>query len=132
MSPKEEQFVQKLFLLFIAGGLGSLSRYTLAGLVQRLAGTSFPAGTFAVNCLGCFLFGLAWSLFEDRLSLPPEMRVIVLTGFMGAFTTFSTYIFETANLISASQWVYAVANCAGQLVVGLVFLWIGLSLGRLV
>lgn len=124
--------MQKLFLLFIAGGLGSLSRYALAGLVQRLSGSSFPTGTFAVNCIGCLLFGLVWSFFEDRLSLPPETRVIVLTGFMGAFTTFSTYIFETANLISASQWAYAVANCVGQLLIGLIFLWIGLSLGRLV
>lgn len=124
--------MQKLLLLFFAGGFGSLSRYTLAGVVQRFSGASFPAGTFFVNCLGCFLFGMVWSVLEDRISVPPDVRVIVLTGFMGAFTTFSTFIFETANLVSASQWAYAIANCAGQLLVGILLLWLGLSLGKLV
>ncbi len=124
--------MQKILLLMLAGGLGSLSRYTLAGTVQRLAGSSFPIGTFVVNCLGCFLFGLIWSVLEDRIGISPDVRVIVLTGFMGAFTTFSTFIFETANLVSASQWFLAATNCAGQLVIGIAVLWIGLHLGKLV
>lgn len=124
--------MQKVLLLMLAGGLGSLSRYSLAGAVQRLAGTSFPAGTFAVNCLGSFLFGLVWSLLENRISLPADVRVIVLTGFMGAFTTFSTFIFETANLASQSQWLFAALNCVGQCLIGLAVFWLGLHLGKLV
>ncbi|MFV0420776.1 fluoride efflux transporter CrcB [Oleidesulfovibrio sp.] len=123
--------MQKLLLIALAGGLGSLSRYTLAGIVQRFCGASFPAGTFVVNVLGCFLFGFVWGFLEDRLSISPTTRVIILTGFMGAFTTFSTFIFESVNLISASQWFYTLLNIAGQIVIGIVLLAAGLALGKL-
>lgn len=119
---------QKLLYLALAGGLGALSRYGLAGLVQRLAGGSFPLGTFAVNILGCFLFGLVWGVLEHRLG--PQFRVVVLTGFMGAFTTFSTYAFESATLMQHGQWGWALANLAGQNVLGLALLFAGLALGR--
>jgi len=123
--------VQKVLLIALAGGLGTLGRYTLSGLVHRVLGASFPAGTFVVNCLGCLLFGVAWSVIEDRLSLPPDTRIIVLTGFMGAFTTFSTFVFETSNLLNAGQWLYAFANCAGQIIVGMALLWLGLYAGKM-
>lgn len=123
--------MQKLLLIALAGGLGSLSRYTLTGIVQRFFGTSFPAGTFIVNVLGCFLFGLVWGFLEDRLSISPTARIIILTGFMGAFTTFSTFIFESVNLISAAQWAYTLLNIAGQIVIGIILLAAGLALGKL-
>lgn len=124
--------MSKILLLCLAGGLGSLSRYTLAGVIQRLLGAGFPLGTFVVNILGCFLFGLVWGAFEDRLALPPESRTIILTGFMGAFTTFSTFIFESVNLLATSQFFYAIANLTGQIIIGIILLWLGLYLGRLV
>lgn len=120
--------MQKLFFLAVAGGIGALSRYTLAGLVQRYFGSSFPLGTFVVNILGCFLFGLIWSILETRLG--PQYRVVVLTGFMGAFTTFSTYAFESAQLLQHGQWGWAIANMAGQNVLGLALMLGGLALGR--
>ncbi len=118
----------KLFFLFLAGGLGALSRYGLAGLVQRFCGSSFPWGTFCVNVLGCFFFGCVWGLLEERLG--PHFRVVVLTGFMGAFTTFSTYAFESLSLMQNGQWLWAVGNLAGQNVVGLCLLFLGLVVGR--
>ena len=124
--------MSKLLLLCLAGGLGSLSRYTLAGIVQRLVGAGFPFGTFVVNILGCFLFGFIWGYLEDRLTLPPDTRTIVLTGFMGAFTTFSTFIFESVNLLAASQVMYAIANIAGQVLVGIILVWLGLHLGKMI
>ncbi|THB69311.1 MAG: fluoride efflux transporter CrcB [Desulfovibrio sp.] len=120
----------KLFFLALAGGLGSLCRYGLSGLAQRLAGTSFPLGTFVVNAVGSFLFGLIWGALEERVGLNPEIRVIVLTGFMGAFTTFSTFAFETMSLIQHSQWWAVFANLAGQIVVGLALVFLGMALGR--
>jgi len=120
--------VLKIVVIALAGGLGALSRYGLAGLVQRLAGGSFPLGTFAVNILGCFLFGLVWGLLEHRLG--PHFRLAALTGFMGAFTTFSTYAFESATLLQHGQWGLAAANLAGQNILGLALLVAGLALGR--
>ena len=122
----------KLLFLALAGGLGSLSRYGLAGLSQRLFSTSFPIGTFLVNILGCFLFGLVWGFFEDRIGLSPQLRPIVLTGFMGAFTTFSTYMFESVTLALHSQWLLAAANLAGQTMAGFVLILAGMALGRMV
>lgn len=122
--------IQKLLLLALAGGLGSLCRYGLSGLAQRLASTSFPLGTFTVNALGCLFFGLVWGALEERVGLNPEIRVIVLTGFMGAFTTFSTFAFESMSLIQHSQWLAAAANIIGQVVLGLALVLAGLFLGR--
>jgi CrcB protein len=122
--------VQHLLYLALAGGLGSLSRYGLAGAVQRLFGPSFPYGTFVVNVVGCFLFGLVWGFLEDRLGVNPQVRVVVLTGFMGAFTTFSTYMYESLSLLQHHQWLHAAANMVGQNAAGLALIFLGLSLGR--
>ena len=122
----------KIILLFCAGGLGSLSRYLLSGILQRAINISFPIGTYLVNIIGCFMFGLIWAYAQDRLSLSPEFRVIILTGFMGAFTTFSTFIFESAALLDSAQWPYFLLNVVGQIITGVILLKFGLTLGRLV
>ena len=121
---------QKLAWLALAGALGTLTRYAISGWTQRLAGESFPWGTLAVNMAGCFLFGFVWALAEDRLVISGETRFLILTGFMGAFTTFSTYAFETADQLRESQWLLATANVAAQTVGGLVLVLAGLALGR--
>lgn len=123
--------MSKFLLLFIAGGLGSLSRYLLSGFFQRVINISLPVGTYLVNIIGCFLFGLIWAYAQDRIALSPEFRVIILTGFMGAFTTFSTFIFESSALLDSSQWFYFVINVVGQIIIGIILLKFGLSLGKL-
>ncbi len=124
--------MQQWILIGFAGAMGALARYTLAGLVQNLLGPSFPWGTAFVNVLGSFLFGFIWSLAEGRLALSPQTRTIILTGFMGAFTTFSTFMFETGGLIRDTQWTLALGNVAGQVILGLVCLFAGLAIGQLV
>lgn len=121
----------KIILIAVAGSFGTLARYFLGGLVQRLCGGVFPWGTFAVNMTGTFLFGLIWSVAEDRLVISPEARAIVLVGFMGAFTTFSSFMFETGELLRDSQWALAFGNIALQNLTGIIFLFIGLAVGRL-
>jgi CrcB protein len=123
--------VWKLLLIAAAGGLGTLARYGLAGAVQNLAGRTFPWGTVVVNVLGCFVFGALWSAMQDRLAVSVQMRQIVLVGFMGAFTTFSTFVFETGQLTRDAQWIMAAGNLALQNGVGLAALFAGLTLGRL-
>jgi len=124
--------LQKLLLLCLAGSAGTLARYGFAGLVQRLFGTGFPIGTFVVNLTGCLLFGLVFGLFEDRIGLPGEVRFILLTGFMGAYTTFSTYMFESLGLLQHGQWLAAGVNIIGQTVAGLALTLLGMTLGRLI
>lgn len=121
----------KIILLFCAGGFGSLSRYLLSGVFQRTINISFPIGTYLVNVIGCFMFGLIWAYAQDRLSLSPDFRAIILTGFMGAFTTFSTFIFESAALLDSTQWPYFLLNVVGQIITGIILLKLGLSLGRI-
>ncbi|OGP15716.1 MAG: chromosome condensation protein CrcB [Deltaproteobacteria bacterium GWA2_55_10] len=123
--------MQKLILIAAAGAAGTLARYFLGGLVQRLYGGAFPWGTFAVNMSGTFLFGFVWALAEERLVISGEARAIILVGFMGAFTTFSTFMFETGELLRDSEFALAFGNLALQNIVGVVFLILGLAAGRL-
>lgn len=121
----------KILYICAGGAAGSLSRYWLSGVAQRLVGGSFPLGTFAVNMLGCLFFGAVWGLFENRMLPGSEIRLLVLTGFMGAFTTFSTYMFETAELVKYGQMALALLNVVGQSVLGLILVIAGIALGRL-
>jgi CrcB protein len=122
----------KILYLCAGGAAGTLSRYYLSGVIQRLAGGSYPVGTFAVNMLGCLLFGAVWGYFENRLMAGSEVRLLALTGFMGAFTTFSTYMFETAELVKFGQMAMALLNVVGQSAIGLVLVLAGIALGRLI
>lgn len=121
----------RLAWLFLAGGIGALTRIGLAGLIQRWSGSSFPLGTFVINIIGCLLFGWIWSLAEERLLIGGETRFILLTGFIGAFTTFSTFAFESSGLLRDSEWLLAAGNILGQTVLGMFAILAGMALGRL-
>lgn len=122
----------KILGVAIAGGLGTLTRYGLSSLVQHFTKGHLPWGTIAVNLLGCFVFGLIWASLRGQDWFTHEWRVIILVGFMGAFTTFSSYIFETGELINMQQWLAVIGNVALQNVVGLGAFFGGIFLGRLV
>ena len=122
--------MQKLLLIGLAGALGALARYGLSGFVQRHSGFTFPVGTLVVNLLGTFLFGFIWGLVEQRLVISVETRVIILSGFLGAFTTFSSFMFETSALIDEGQWAFAALNVGAQITFGLAAMFLGLAAGR--
>jgi CrcB protein len=124
--------MQRLLLIALAGSIGALARYGLAGFVQNNSSSGFPWGTVSVNVLGTFLFGVVWSLADERLLISAETRLIVLTGFMGAFTTFSTFMFETGTLMQDDQWLMAFGNLSLQLIAGIICLFLGLAVGRLI
>jgi len=121
---------QKLACLVVAGGLGTLARYGLSGLVQRLTAAEFPWGTLVVNVVGCLVFGLLWAVAENRLAIGPSARTVLFVGFFGAFTTFSSFAFETGQLIDASRWLAAGGNILLQNGLGLAGMFAGLALGR--
>jgi len=124
--------IQKLVWLALAGALGTLARYGLAGFVQRIDDPSFPWGTVAVNLAGCFLAGFLWTLFENKWSVSGEARTFVLVGFMGAFTTFSTFILETGEMFRSAEWMYAMGNLIMQNGFGFAALFVGALLGRMI
>ena len=103
--------MQSVILLWVAFGgmLGAISRYGMAGFVQRISGRIFPWGTFSVNILGSFIIGLLWGLL-DHFTFTPESRAFLFIGFLGAFTTFSSYSLETVNLLRDGEYLAALGN----------------------
>lgn len=122
----------KLFLLAAAGALGTLARYGCGVLVERHVTGVFPWPTLFVNMAGCFLFGLIYALSENQIHWEGEFRVVVLTGFMGAFTTYSAFAFQTGILMRDSMWFLVFANVAAHNVFGFLFLIVGVAAGRLI
>lgn len=122
--------MNKLFMIFAGGGAGSVARYLVAGAAQRVAGVGFPAGTFCVNVIGCAVIGFLSAAFAGRWMIRDEYRAALLIGFLGGFTTFSTFGLETFNLMNADQLARACANVVGSVVVGLGAVWLGYRLAQ--
>lgn len=119
----------KLLIVGLGGFIGSILRYTLDGWVQRPS-NDFPFGTLAVNVLGCFLIGLLLGLVESRALFGEEMRLFLVTGLLGALTTFSTFGYQTFALGRDGEVALAVLNVVAQLVLGLVAVWLGAWIAR--
>lgn len=120
----------RILLIAASGALGTLARYGVAVGGKALLGGATGWSTVVANVLGCFLFGLVFSLGEARDWPSAEARLIILAGFMGAFTTFSTFIFDSAGLLREGQIGYALLNVLGQVAVGFLALFLGLACGR--
>ena len=121
--------LQLCLLVFLAGGLGAVSRYGMTCACARLFGDSFPFGTMAVNILGCFLFGLVYGLAAVRGLLADAVRVALCAGFMGSFTTFSSLVFDSWAL--ASRPGLLALNVAVQAAAGFGALCLGMQAARL-
>ncbi len=121
------------FLLIGAGGfLGANCRYLVGGWVADWLGPTFPFGTLVINVSGSFVIGLFLTLITERISAPPELRLFFAIGFLGAYTTFSTYTFESLALIQAGAYLAAAANLLGSMGLGMVAVMLGAILGRLI
>lgn len=120
----------QLLWIALAGALGTLARYGVQRGAVALLGPAFPWGTLAVNALGCLIFGYAWSRAEQIGALPPTVAGPLLIGFLGAFTTFSTFAFETVQLQQRSGWGPAAANLLLNQVLGIGLFVLGLVLAR--
>ena len=122
--------MKKVLILGSAGFIGTLARYYLQGIVQSSAGSTFPFGTMVVNVSGCFILGFLNELFTERFLIDPQWRIFFTIGFCGAFTTFSTLAIETFNLTERNELWHATANVFFSILLGLIFLWLGILLAR--
>jgi CrcB protein len=121
----------KLLLLATGSLVGGFARYFMAGFVYRILGASFPYGTLAVNIAGCFLVGLLASLADKKFLIGPDMRLLLMVGFCGAFTTFSTFMLETAYLLRDGEVWQAFLNIVLSVTLGFFILRLGMLLGEL-
>lgn len=127
----ERIFFTQLLLVGCGGFIGSSLRFALHGWIQRAAPYSgFPLGTLGVNVLGCLLIGYLGGIAEYRHALDASMRLFLLVGVLGGFTTFSAFAYESLTLAQNSQYFAMLFNVALQVVVGFSAAWIGLAAAR--
>jgi len=118
----------RLALLMAFGCAGTLARYALQGVVQHRSGSSFPVGTLSVNLSGCLLLGVVGQFALHHLAIPPDWRVGLTIGFFGAFTTFSTFGWETVRMLEDGEWINAALYVLMSLVGGLLLVKLGMRL----
>ena len=123
--------VTKLLFIALGGAVGAMARYLVAGWGQNLTAGSFPLGTLIVNLTGCLLIGWLASVLAGPVLIREEFRMALLVGFLGSFTTFSTFGFETGNLLSDGEWVQAAWNLGLSNGLGLVAIFAGMRLATL-
>lgn len=112
------------------GALGCLARYAVSGWVYELFGRDFPYGTLAVNVLGAFFIGLVMEFGMRSALLPVTLRTGLAIGFLGGFTTFSTFSYETFRLLEDGDFIVAAANVLASVLVCLFFTWLGIHTAR--
>lgn len=122
----------RFFLLAIAGATGTLLRYLLGGAIYRLFPSAFPYDTLLINLLGCLLIGFLGTLSDERFFLNTEVRTTVFIGFLGAFTTFSSFAYETWNLVKDGEPFLAALNVGASLVICFLGLMMGVFIARFI
>ncbi len=120
----------QLIAIAAGGAAGALMRFWVSTGVYALLGRNFPWGTLAVNVLGSMMMGFLSVWLLERLAVGPEWRAAILIGFLGAFTTFSTFSLETFNLIEDGALIRATLNMGGSVLLCVVAAWVGIVIGR--
>ena len=121
--------LKKLGLVMCGGGLGAASRYGISLLAVRMWGAGFPWGTLAVNLSGCFLIGLLFALADRMRFLTPDMRLLFITGYLGALTTFSTFSLETVSAGRSGLILQPLANILANNIGGMSLTFLGIWVG---
>jgi CrcB protein len=127
-----ENSLREILALALAGAAGSVSRFALSRFTNRILGDKLPYGTLLVNFIGSLLLGVIMGLALNSTIIPRVWRVPLTVGFFGAFTTFSTFSFETITLLEKGAWSSAIINIALNLLLCLTAAWLGLAIGRTV
>ncbi len=124
--------LKNIFFIGFFGMLGVYSRYYLTSFLNRSYFFTFPFATFFINMLGCFLIGLVFSVASIKASFSPALKLGLMVGFLGGFTTFSSYCLESLVLLEKGDWKEAIGSLVLQPVLGLVLTGIGMILGRFI
>ena len=114
----------------LGGFVGAIARFWISGLAQRMS-DRFPLETLSVNLLGSFLLGLLATLFLEKMEVSQELRLFILVGLLGAFTTYSTFSLETLNLFRGGAWMLATGNILANVFGTLIAVWAGVLLAKL-
>jgi len=117
-------------MVALGGICGALARYVVTDLVSKINENIFPYGTLVVNLTGAFLLGLLGTLMVEKLAIDPNWRIMITTGLLGSFTTFSTLEFETLKLWQDGMVSFAVLNAFGSIIAGFVAVWLGFVLAQ--
>ena len=117
--------MRTIILIGIGGFIGGIARYLMASFFTKLIPSVFPYGTFVVNISGCFLIGIFYALSERYKWLSPELRIFLTTGLCGGFTTFSSLMFEDITLLQASDYITALLYIITSIVLGLLAVFSG-------
>jgi CrcB protein len=121
----------KIIAVLLGGAVGTGFRYGLSTFIySRIEQPSFPYANFIINVSGSFIIGLLAELFDTRLLVSPTVRVALLTGVLGGYTTFSSFSFETFSLVRDGEMWLAALNAAGSVALGLVAVWLGVRLAQ--
>jgi len=121
----------KIILVLLAGAVGTGCRYGLSSFIySRIERPTFPYANLVINVSGSFAIGLLAELFDGRALVSPTTRATLLTGFLGGYTTFSSFSYETFSLIRDGEWFRATLNSVGSVLLGLVAVWLGVRLAQ--
>jgi CrcB protein len=124
-----QPILKKMLVVMCSGSLGAASRYSIGLLAAKAWGTQFPWGTLTVNLIGCFLIGLIFALADRVHLLTPNIRLLLITGYLGALTTFSSFSLETVNAgragLTLQPWVNILVSNLGGLALTFIGLWLG-------
>lgn len=120
----------KYLWVALGGALGSVARFAVGLWIYERMGTRFPYGTFVINISGCFIIGFVMAVLDARMALPPEWRLAIPIGFIGAYTTFSTFEYETVRMAQHGQLLTCALYIAGSVVLGYAAVWLGIVAAR--
>ena len=122
----------RILCVGVGGAIGALCRYWLQGWVHDRWGSSFPSGTMIVNISGCFLIGLLMTIFLEHVEIAPTWRLFLVAGILGGYTTFSSYMWESFQLLTLGSIGWGFLYLLGSVVGGFLGLFIGVVIGRVI
>jgi fluoride exporter len=124
--------LQKYLLIAAGGALGSMARYWVGSTIANRMGTRFPYGTFVINITACLIIGFSLTLLAKRAELNPAWRFLIPVGFIGAYSTFSTYEWETLSTIRTGAFLIALLYAISSLILGLIAVWGGSVIAEII
>jgi CrcB protein len=124
--------LKQVILIAVAGALGTVSRYGLSQFTHSILSKNFPWGTLVINVAGCFVIGLLATLFADTNVLSKELQLAATVGFLGAFTTFSAFSYDSYNFFRGGTWEMGLINIAANIIIGMLAVVGGVGVAQLI